>query len=344
MIPDFEGETYLHLLREHGTIIHHFWTCFTSPSGDTLFSLLVSPRQDIPLILRLLRINTYIKLAGTAIALILSVYFILFVLSPFRRMGAAARVLKKDISSVDEVIETFNETIKEVERMYKREKKKVLRLEKEMSLKEHLASIGEMSAGIAHEFKNSIGSIIGFTQLALNEKDNKTYLKKVQKEAEALTKVVNEFLFFSKPQHLDKESIQLKQLISELTENHPPAITVKNEINENLTLTADKNLLKRAFGNILKNAYESMDESGLITIRTPLTPDKNTITILFEDKGTGIPPQIQDEIFTPFFSTKPEGSGLGLSIVYKIITLHNGTINIDSSEEGTTIELTLPAL
>ncbi|GAH07326.1 unnamed protein product, partial [marine sediment metagenome] len=81
-----------------------------------------------------------------------------------------------------------------------REKKKVLRMEKEISLKEHLASLGEMSAGIAHEFKNSIGTIIGFTKLAIKEGGKEEYLKKVKNEADALNNVVNKFLFpFSKP-------------------------------------------------------------------------------------------------------------------------------------------------
>ncbi len=342
-IPEEKSsKPYLRIERKGGAIIASYWAPFLSQSGDSLYIVLFSPKEEMVFLLRYLKIITYIKLSGTFIALILGVYFILFVLSPFRRMGRIAKEIKeKDIKDVEGVVETFSETIRELKRLYAKEKKKVSRMEKEISLKENLASLGEMSAGIAHEFKNSLGSIMGFTRLAMKEGRKKEYLEKIKEEADALNNVVNEFLFFAKPQELEKEKLSIKEVISELVKNPPQNTKVKVEVEISKVL-GDRYLLKRAFSNILKNAYESMPRGGTVSIISSFNPGKKSITVLFRDEGSGIPSKIMREVFTPFFSTKADGTGLGLSIVYKIITLHNGNVVLKSSKGGTIVEVELP--
>lgn len=343
LIPKGEKKPYLRIEHKGGSMVASYWSRFFSETGDQLYLVLFSPEEEIPFLLRFLKINSFVKLSGTFIAFILGIYFILFVLSPFRRMGEIAREIKeKDVSSVDEIVVTFKETIRELGRLYSREKKKVLRMEKEISLKEHLASLGEMSAGIAHEFKNSIGTIIGFTKLAIKEGGKEEYLKKVKNEADALNNVVNKFLFFAKPQELEKEYCSLKDIVSELVENPPENISVKVEMEGLPNIFADRRLLKRAFSNIVKNGYESMPFGGTISILSSSHPRKHSVKILFHDEGDGIPSNIKSEVFTPFFSTKADGAGLGLSIVYKVITLHNGKVRIKSSKKGTTVEVEIP--
>lgn len=343
-IPEEKSsEPYLRIERKGGAIIASYWSRFLSQSDDSLYIVLFSPKEEMVFLLRYLKITTYIKLSGTFIALILGVYFILFVLSPFRRMGRIAKEIKEnDIKDVEGIVETFNETVRELKRLYAKEKKKVSRMEKEILLKENLASLGEMSAGIAHEFKNSLGSITGFTKLAMKEGGKKEYLEKIKEEADALNNVVNEFLFFAKPQELEKEKLSIKKVISELVENPPLSMKVKVEMGEISKVLGDRYLLKRAFSNILKNAYESMPRGGTVSILSFLNERKNSVTLLFQDEGSGIPSKIMREVFTPFFSTKAVGTGLGLSIVYKIITLHNGSVRLKSSKGGTTVEVELP--
>ena len=342
-LKKMEGVADLRIERRGTSVVTSYWFRFLLETGDSLFVVFFSPEEDIPFLLGFLRITSYIKLSGTFLAFILGGYFILFVLSPFKKMGKIAKVLKKkDVTSVEEIVLMFNETIGELKRLYAKEKKKVRRMEKEISLKEHLASLGEMSAGIAHEFKNSLGSIIGFTKLAMKEGGKKEYLEKVKKESDALNRVVNEFLFFAKPQKLEKESFLLKDIVSELIENRPENIEMKIVIEEIPKILADKQLLKRAFSNILRNAYESMPSGGTVSIIASLHPRKRLVKIQFKDEGEGIFPGARREIFTPFFSTKADGAGLGLSIVYKVVTLHNGTVKIKSSKHGTTVEVEIP--
>jgi len=342
-VLESKEKSYLRTERKGGAIVVSYWHHFYSKKGDSLYLVLFSPKEEIPFLLRFLKINSYIKLSGTAIALILGIYFVLFVLSPFRRMGMIAKEIKeKDISSVDEIVDTFGETIRELRRLYAQEKKKVLRMEKEISLREHLVSLGEMSAGIAHEFKNALGSIIGFTKLAIKKHGRGTYLGKIEKEADALNRIVNKFLFFAKPQELEKELLSIEDILSELTEDSPENITVKLNIEKTPEISADRYLLKSAFSNVLKNAYESMPNGGTVTIELSSDEGRDSLKILFHDEGSGIISNIRKEIFTPFFSTKAGGAGLGLSIVYKVITLHNGSVGVKSSRKGTAVEIELP--
>jgi len=344
LIPKKEENTFLRTERKQGSIVASYWYRLPEEKGKTRYLVLFSPGEEIPFLLLLLRTNSYIKLFGTFVALILGIYFVIFVLSPFKKMGSIAMEIKdKEVSSVDEIVSTFNDTIRELSRMYAKEKKKVRRMEREISLKEHLASLGEMSAGIAHEFKNALGSIIGFTKLALKGKGEEKYMLKVRDEAESLNKVVNGFLFFAKPQNLEKSDVDLKEILNVLLAGSPENITIKNEMNEGRHfIQGDKHLLKMAFGNILKNAYESMAEGGTIVISSSFHPREGLLRIRIEDQGTGISSKIRKEVFTPFFSTKASGVGLGLSIVYKVITLHNGKVNIRSSRKGTTVEVEIP--
>ncbi len=342
-IPAEEHFESIHLHREAGFIATSYWSRVHLKGGSPVYLALFSPREEIPHFLRLLRINSFIRIAGTVLGFILGIYFIIFVLTPFKRMGEAARVLKKkDISSVDDIVATFNESMRELRRLYAMEKRKVSRMEKEMSLKEHLASLGEMSAGIAHEFRNALGSIIGFTDLALRQRGKDEYLQKVKDEAESLNEVVKEFLFFAKPQELRKEHFALGDEIASLVRYAPEHITVSIKMDDLPDIYADKHLIQRAFSNILMNAYESMPKGGRVSLVSVFHPRKRTVSVVVKDEGKGISSRMRKEVFTPFFSTKVDGAGLGLSIVYKIVTLHNGTARIKSSRSGTAVEVELP--
>jgi signal transduction histidine kinase len=341
--PEVKKHETLKIDRRKGYIVTSLWYRFSSQKGDYHYLGLFSSEEEMPFYLRFLLINSYIKLTGTVISLVLGIYFILFILSPFRRMGKIAKGIKdREVSSVDDIIKTFSETTKELRTLLEKEKRKVLRMEREISIKEHLASLGEMSAGIAHEFKNALGTISGFTKLAKRKEDKREYLEKIEKEADALNKVVNEFLLFAKPQEPEKEYFSLIDIVTELMERKPEKIEVKLDIEEKENIYADRVLLKRAFSNILSNAYESMENGGTLTIKSKRNKGKGLIKLQFIDEGCGIPSELQKEVFTPFYSSKADGVGLGLSIVYKIVSLHNGSVSIKSTDKGTIVEVELP--
>lgn len=341
--PKVDKQENLKIDRKEGHIVTSFWYRFSYQENEYRYIGLFSAEEEMPFYLRFLMINSYIKLAGTVVSLVLGVYFILFILSPFRRMGKIAKEIKnKEVLSVDDIIKTFSETTRELRVLLEKEKRKVIRMEREISIKEHLASLGEMSAGIAHEFKNALGTISGFTKLAKRKEGKKEYLERIEKEADALNKVVNEFLLFAKPQEPEKEYFPLIDIMTELIEHKPEKIEVKLDIEEGENIYADRVLLKRAFSNILSNAYESMENGGTLTIKSIRDGERGLIKMRFMDEGCGIPSKMQKEVFTPFYSSKADGVGLGLSIVYKIVSLHNGSVSIQSIDKGTMVEVELP--
>ena len=345
IVPHNMKNTFLTIEHKDGFFVASYWTVIQSQTEENEYLILFSPKEELPFLIRLMHINSYIKFAGTIIGLILGIYFILFVMSPFRRMGEVAREIQgKSVSSVEDIVSIFSRTIKELKRLYSKEKQKVSKMRREILLKENLASLGVMSAGVAHEFKNALGTIIGFTKLAIKKDSNNKYLKKIEREAESLNNVVNEFLFFARPQKLDKENFSIKELLYELKETVPQNITFEIDIDNVDNIYADRGLLKRAFSNILRNAYDAMTDGGKVRViaSTISKKDDGAITVTFIDEGRGIPRSIRRKIFTPFYSTKADGVGLGLSIVYKIIALHNGTVKIKSSKKGTNVEVVLP--
>ena len=243
-------------------------------------------------------------------------------------------------------------------------------LEAEIRLKERLASLGEMSAGIAHEFKNSLGVIIGFAHL-LQKKEKQSdeggakhkgrrekkeeIVNQILKESVALNDVVNHFLDFARPTHLHLEEVDVNQLVRECcqpdsgepTGAGPPkvdAFPVDLHIEDGLPfIEGDRGLLKRVFFNLVQNAKEAMPNGGSLTLRTRTISRASAVEIICKDTGFGISEENLKQVFTPFYSTREGGVGLGLSLVHKIITAHQGKIRIESQVgKGTKVTIELP--
>jgi len=217
-------------------------------------------------------------------------------------------------------------------------------LEAQMELRSRLSSLGEISAGIAHELRNPMAVIAGYTQLLSKKADPslKPTVDAITTEINVMNRIISDFLSFAKPAELAISDVDLKKI----TENC--IVTLVRERNnikvhldiENLpVIKGDEILLRQAFTNLIQNAVEAMPAGGDLTIKYATS---NLLEIMVSDTGPGIAEDMADKIFLPFFTTKDRGTGLGLSLVQKIIVSHGGSISVDSSKRGATFRIRLP--
>ena len=241
--------------------------------------------------------------------------------------------------------------VQKAERMIEQRAQEQRELESQLHLAERLAALGQMVAGISHEIKNPLGIIRSTAELLGEMPDASDTQKRlsgvIKEESTRLNQIVTEFLDFARPQEPNLQECQLEEIIEKNLSFIRPELEKKGiQVQDNLNgrsfkVRADLDLLYRAFLNILINAIQSMQDGGTIDIKVEEARDSYQIEI--EDTGCGISEENVDKIFNPFFTTKEKGSGLGLSIVRKIIEGHRGTIDIQSREgEGTKVEVQLP--
>ncbi|UCB48307.1 MAG: GHKL domain-containing protein [Deltaproteobacteria bacterium] len=241
--------------------------------------------------------------------------------------------------------------VHKAERMIEQRAQERRELESQLHLAERLAALGQMVAGISHEVKNPLGIIRSTAELLGEMPDASDTQKRlsgvIKEESTRLNQIVTEFLDFARPQVPNIQECQLEEIIEKNLSFIRPELEKKGiQVQDNLNgrsfkLRADHDLLYRAFLNILINAIHSMQDGGTIDIKVEEARDAYRIDI--EDTGCGISEENVDKIFNPFFTTKEKGSGLGLSIVRKIIEGHRGTIGIKSIEgQGTKVQVQLP--
>ena len=226
------------------------------------------------------------------------------------------------------------------------------RLERELSSRRELAALGEMSAGIAHEFRNATGTILGWARLAAKTSDpvaRGRQLDAIQAEAEHVARVTGDFLFFARPEQLEAGPCDLHALALEIAEEQrvlTPGVRVEAEGTFALAI-ADAALVRRALVNLVKNACEAAAAGGRVG-RVVLTGEgaaAGFARIAVEDDGPGVPEEATAKLFVPFYSTKDTGTGLGLALVAKIALLHGGAVTVERSRalSGARFVLTLPA-
>lgn len=228
-------------------------------------------------------------------------------------------------------------------------------LQQQVRLKESLAALGEMSAGIAHEFKNSLATISGYAQLIRSEEGlegARAHAARIVSETHFLTQIVTDFLNFSRPMNLVACDVSIRELIEdsfrEITERGDfPGVTLEL-VGAFPTVTGDQTLLRQCFANLLRNGCEAIVEagrSGRIIVEGQLENGETgaMVRLQFTDNGSGIAQENLDKVFIPFFTTKNAGTGLGLALVHKIVVNHNGKIQVVSEAgKGTTFTVTLP--
>ncbi|MBW2591739.1 MAG: two-component sensor histidine kinase [Deltaproteobacteria bacterium] len=224
-------------------------------------------------------------------------------------------------------------------------------LEEALSRAKHMSSLGEMTAGISHEIRNPLGIISSSAEL-LKKKMAKfdpanTIPDIIVEESNRLNNIITDFLNFAKPINPDLKTCRVDKIIDKNMAALAQHIQYKNyEIKVKYDdlipeIMADSDMLYQAFLNILINAMQTMPEGG--KIRTEIASDNNTVTICFKDEGPGISKEVMEKIWNPFFTTKSQGTGLGLGIVKNIIESHRGSIHIrNRSLIGTRVIIELP--
>ena len=219
-------------------------------------------------------------------------------------------------------------------------------LESQAELRERLSSLGEMSAGIAHELRNPLGVIAGYTKLLSKKADASLMptIEAISKEVDVMDRIISDFLSFARPVDLTISRVNLYEVIQSCIASIIGAggnIEVFMDIDKALSISGDEILLRQAFTNLIQNSVEAMRDGGRLSFGYKELRDY--VEIAVSDTGHGMSEGIKDKIFLPFYTTKEKGTGLGLAIVHKIIISHGGIISVDSTGAGTTFRLRLPA-
>lgn len=233
-------------------------------------------------------------------------------------------------------------------------------LEEEMRRKDWLASLGEMSAGMAHEIRNPLGALAGAMQMLRKDlqadETSQRLMDIAVREATRLDTIITEFLQYARPPALNLAEHDLNKLLAETLDliEHEARTRTRIRIeatpsHDALVGQVDQDQLKQVFWNLATNAFDAMPKGGQLTIATGCRSidvggrKGDVIEISFQDTGEGISKKNLDNIFLPFFTTKKQGSGLGLAAVHRIVDLHGGWIKVESREhEGSRFVVCLP--
>ena len=229
-------------------------------------------------------------------------------------------------------------------------------MQKQMAQADKLASIGELSSGIAHEINNPLGIILGYTQLLLRGEDPQSArsedLKTIEKHVQSCKAIVEDLLNFARTSRSRKERLNIHPIIEDVIgfvrhHSNLENIQIETRLSPNVPpVLIDEKKIKQVLINLLMNAIHAVTPTGTISIATGFKEKTGRIIVEVTDNGHGIAKENLSRIFDPFFTTKPtgEGTGLGLSVSYGIVKGHGGNITVKSVPgQGATFMLTLPA-
>ena len=296
-----------------------------------------------------------------AITILLILHY--FVKKPLDRlMNNMSRVEKGDLNvridynrkdEIGRLIDSFNSMVDKLD-VAKTELEQLHFQQLERA--DRLASIGEMAAGIAHEIKNPLAGISAAVTIIRDdistEDPRSMILGEVLQQVQRLGKTVNDLLFFGKPSLPELSCIDINYILDstcKFASQHRSVVNIEKRMNlapDLPTVYADGKQMQQVFLNLILNAFQAMSGGGTLTITTGrvIRQGREYVFIDVADTGPGIPPQILEKIFTPFFTTKAQGTGLGLPICCKLIKLHNGDIRVSSDDRnGTVFTIELPA-
>lgn len=220
----------------------------------------------------------------------------------------------------------------------------------EMTRLDRLHVIGEMAAAIGHEIRNPMTTVRGMLQMLSEKEKRKDYLEKYRlmiEELDHANSIITEFLSLAKDKAVEDKISNLNKIISSIhTLMQAEAVredkSIILELGDIPDLLLDEKEIRQLLVNLIRNALESMESKGVVTIRTYKEGDDVVLEI--EDQGTGIKESYIEKLGTPFFTTKPGGTGLGLAVCYSIAARHNAIIKVKTSERGTTFMIVFRGL
>ena len=214
---------------------------------------------------------------------------------------------------------------------------------------EKLSVVGELSASVAHEIRNPLTSLKGFVQLLqMEDEKHQFYYRIMMDELDRINHIVGELLLLAKPQHLKFSTTDMQKLLSDVISLlSTEAIYYNVQIvstfpEEEIYIECEPNQLKQVFINIIKNAIEASIKGGTVEIVIHSAKGEH-VMISVKDHGCGISKERLDKLGEPFYSSKEKGTGLGLTVSFKIVQAHNGMIHFNSQKnQGTTVDISLP--
>jgi signal transduction histidine kinase len=226
-----------------------------------------------------------------------------------------------------------------------------LKIRDELEINRRMAILGEMSGGLAHQLRNSAAAMVGLARL-INRKSGEDGVLRdnselLLKEAMETSELVSRFLDFSRPMHLESREFDVVALIEEIghsLEGRFRNIYIEYDFKKAhpVTILGDQLLLKQAISNLADNACKALPQSGG-KVNFSVWEEDEVVIITIKDNGRGIPDELKDKIFTPFISGSPSGTGLGLALAMKIVSIHGGHITFDSRrDQGTEFFVSLP--
>ncbi|WP_312476134.1 PAS domain S-box protein [Neobacillus sp.] len=232
---------------------------------------------------------------------------------------------------------------------YGRDVTTLRKTEEQLRRTEKLSVVGELSASVAHEIRNPLTSLKGFVQLLqMEDQKHQFYYQIMLDELNRINHIVGELLLLAKPQHLKYTRVEIQKLLIDVisllnTEASLYNVQIESILpEENLMIECESNQIKQLLINVIKNAIEASINGGTVSI--VLEPLKNGhIRITVKDNGCGISKERLEKIGEPFYSSKEKGTGLGLTVSFKIVQSHKGTIRFKSEKNhGTSVEVILP--
>jgi signal transduction histidine kinase len=241
--------------------------------------------------------------------------------------------------------------------LQRRERRRREALAGELARERHLASLGEMAAGLAHEIKNPLGSIKGSAEVLGDDfppgSRKHDLMRVLVKETDRLNRVVEDFLTFARPRPIERRPARINTIVGDVLsqiENEAASrnIRIVRRLDPELPAALlDGEKLHQVFLNIALNAVAAMPGGGTLTVETRLahTEGARHVAAVFRDEGTGIPPEDVDRVFDPFFSRSEKGTGLGLSISHTIVQNHGGRIDVaENRPKGAVFSVMLPLI
>ncbi len=313
----------------------HSKPMFVRPNGEpiTLYGFV---GQDIDLYDQtMLRTRTMLLLASSGI------FFVAMVLSIILQFSQRNKELLKRHEEAEKLAEEMLEKVHE--------------LEDDLRQKEKLAAIGDLTAGVAHEIRNPLSSIKGyatyFKQIFPQDSSEEKAAKIMIEEVDRLNRAIEDLIGVTRSTDVKLTDADISDICSKICFLLEPEarqkgleIVCKCSEQNSIITQADPDRLRQAILNIALNAMESFNEGKTQEKKVilDLVKEKSSIVIIIQDNGSGIPQEILNRVFDPYFTTKSKGTGLGLVMAKNIIDAHNGKLKISSSENGTEVKIYIP--
>ena len=219
----------------------------------------------------------------------------------------------------------------------------VSELSRQLRMRENLAVMGEMTAGMAHEFKNSLATIAGYSQMLAGEKDPETirqFADNISSETTGLTRIVTDFLNITRPQKLASQPVAIQSLLQSCAADC--GVMLDSSVPPGFSLTGDPAALRQCFLNLLRNSCEAA-KGKTVRVAARAGLDRLHAWIELQDDAGGIASELLPRIFIPFVSSKAEGNGLGLALAQRIVADHGGSISARNESTGALFTLSFPA-